>query len=91
MFARTNIIIVIIYQTGVLSDLFYTEFTALLETIAVCSCDVIKTGDFNIHVDDDANRYAVKFPDLIRSFGLSQVVISSTQSRTHFGLGNHEG
>ena len=66
-----------------LSDLFYSELTALLETMAVYSCDVIITGDFNIHVDDDADRYAVKFLDLIRSFGLSQVVVGPTHNRGH--------
>ena len=82
-FARTNIIIVIIYRTGVLSELFYTELTALLETMAVYSCDVIITGDFNIHVDDDTDRYAVKFLDLIRSFGLAQRVAGPTHNRGH--------
>ena len=56
--AAARIVFVVVYRPGnqPVRDQFFTELTSVLEAIALYSCDVVLTGDFNIHVDDDARR-----------------------------------
>ena len=48
---------VVIYRTGVISEIFFSEFSDLLDRISVLNEDVVVSGDFNIRLDrvDDVN------------------------------------
>ena len=50
----------------------------------------ILVGDFNIHVDDRRDVMALRFLDLIDTFGLVQHVTGPTHTRGHtLDQGNH--
>ena len=78
--AAARIVFVVVYRPGSqpVRDQFFTELTSVLEAIALYSCDVVLTGDFNIHVDDDADTHAVRLADVLQSFGLVQSVVGPT-------------
>jgi len=63
-----------IYRPGSqrLSVTFYDELSAVLERIAVHNCPIVICGDFNIHVDQTDDVHAVRFGQLLQSFGLAQ-------------------
>ena len=78
--ADKRIVFVVVYRPGSqpVRDQFFTELTSILEAIALYSCDVVLTGDFNIHVDDDADTHAVRLADVFQLFGLVQSVVGPT-------------
>ena len=63
-----------IYRPGrqSLSATFYNELSAVLQWIAVHSCLIVICGDFNLHVDQTDDAHAVRFGQLLQSFGLVQ-------------------
>ena len=63
--------------------MFYHEFTTILETIAVYSCHICISGDLNIHVNDSKDINAIKFLEILDSFGLTQSVQGSTHIKGH--------
>ena len=65
------------------AQLFFHEFSTLLEVVAVASGHLIITGDFNFHMDDINNKETTKFVDLLDSVGLQQRVVGATHSRGH--------
>ena len=71
---------VVVYRPGSqpVRDQFFTELTLVLEALAVYSCDVVLTGDFNIHVDDASDLHAWRLGDVLQSFGLDQSVVGPT-------------
>ena len=81
--SRSSVVCLVIYRSGSDIDTFLSEFTAILETVAVYNCNVVITGDFNIHVDDALDRDARRFLDLLESFGLSQCVTGPTHKQGH--------
>ena len=83
--ARTNVIFVVIYRPGseAITELFYSEFLALLELLAVHSCQVVITGDLNIHFDVLDDVHTVKFVDLLESVGFIQHVVGPTHNKGH--------
>jgi len=60
------------------SEQFFEELTALLEIVATFRCQVIVTSDFNIHVNNLADRHAVRLAELLSSFDLHQAVAQPT-------------
>jgi len=56
---------------------------AVFEWIAVHNCPIVICGDFNIHVDQTDDVYAVRFRQLLQSFGLVQHVNEPTHSAGH--------
>ena len=75
-----TIVFAVLYRKGSepVREQFFTELTSVLEALAVFSCDVVLTGDFNIHVDDVTDSHAVRLADLLKSFGLVQSVVGPT-------------
>jgi len=55
----------------------------VLERIAVHSCPIVICGDFNTHVDQTDDVHAVRFGQLLQSFGLVQHVNEPTHSAGH--------
>ena len=78
----------VIYRSGreAVRDLFFTELTNLLESLAVYSCDVVLTGDFNVHVDDSQVAHAIKLNAMLQSFGLLQSVVGPTREQRTLDL-----
>lgn len=58
MYAEFGIYIVI-YHPGSqpISELFFEELTALFESVITYSCQIVISGDFNIHVNDPHDRH----------------------------------
>ena len=70
-------------ETGAAIDLFFNEFSCLLEEVVVCSEELLIIGDFNSHMDDTADRYAAQFGSLLDLFILKQHVAVPTNSSGH--------
>jgi len=58
---------------------FFKELRRLLEAVLAYRRDTVICGDFNLHVNDEGNKHAQSFLDVLASFGLVQVV----KRRTH--------
>ena len=64
-------ILVIYHPPGHSSyDLFYEEFSKLIEQTAVSPEGLLIVGDFNLHVDDGDNFQARRFVDILESYNL---------------------
>ena len=64
-------ILVIYHPPGHSSyDLFYEEFSKLIEQTAVSPGGLLIVGDFNLHVDDGDNFQARRFVDILESYNL---------------------
>ena len=70
-------------ETGAAIDLFFEEFSSLLEEVVVCSEELLTIGDFNFHMDDTADRYAAQFGSLLELFNLKQHVAVPTHRSGH--------
>ena len=70
-------------ETGTVIDLFFEEFSSLLEEVVVCSEELLIIGDFNFHMDDTADRYAAQFGSLLELFNLKQHVAVPTHRSGH--------
>ena len=51
-------------------DLFYEEFSKLIEQTAVSPGGLLIAGDFNLRVDDSDNFQARRFVDILESYNL---------------------
>ena len=82
---RSNVIFLVIYRPGSKSvcELFFTELIEVLESLAVYNCQVIITGDINIHLDVKTDPHTIRFEDLLDSFGLVQHVVGATHDQGH--------
>lgn len=71
-------------RNGHTIDRFITEFTELLESLN-CSVlsDFIILGDFNFHMDCEADPSTRKFCDLHQAFSLKQLVTMPTHTNGH--------
>ena len=78
--ATTSAVYVVIYRPGSVdpSELFFEELIGLLEIVATYRCPIVVSGDFNIHVNDPADRYARRLAEIIESFDLVQAVSGPT-------------
>lgn len=63
--------------------IFLNDFSSLLEGVLSSSEQIVITGDFNYHVDDDADSDARAFKDLLDEAGLQQHVIVPTHRSLH--------
>ena len=86
---KTPLRLIVIYRPQRLASghltgpTFFTEFSTLLESVVSEPGYVLISGDFNFHVDDQANREAAIFLDLIDSFNLEQHVTGPTHCDGH--------
>ena len=63
--------------------MFFTEFSEYLESAVLSKENLLISGDFNIHVDNIHDSDAIKFSDLLESFGLKQHVTGPTHKDGH--------
>ena len=62
-------------------DLFFTEFTQLLEWTISEKC--IIAGDINIHCDREEDRHTVQLNNLLMAFNLTQIIHEPTHRKGH--------
>ena len=62
---------------------FFTEFSEYLESVVLSKQNLLISGHFNIHVDNIHDSDAIKFSDLLESFGLKQHVTGPTHKGGH--------
>ena len=83
-FSVTNcsntVIILLVYRTGPVTDMFFSELQSYLETIALYKCQIIISGDFNIHVERQNDNDAIRLNEILRNFDCRQHV---SHSMTH--------
>ena len=75
-FMRTTyikFIFVAVYRTSsqYVTELFFEEFTGLLEIVSAYHTSMIISGDLNIRVDDADDASALRFLDIIDAFGFT--------------------
>ena len=70
-------------QNGLTVSMFFDEFPALLERLAVDSGKLLLLGDFNFHIDDTTNRQASNFLELLNNHNLVQQIIGPTHKDSH--------
>lgn len=63
--------------------MFFTEFASLLETLITCPGQLLITGDFNFHIEDQQDSNARMFLDLLDSANLHQHVVTPTHDNSH--------
>lgn len=64
-------------------DVFFNEFTELLETLTASNEKFILAGDINLHCDELDNRLTKQFNELLQLFNLVQIVDSPTHDAGH--------
>ena len=62
---------------------FFDDFFSLLVDVSSSACELLLSGDFNIHVDDLGSSYTQSFLNLLDTFGLHQHIGVSTHSSGH--------
>ena len=68
--------LIIVYRTPysdahpVTTIVFFQEFSAFLQSAVFCSSHLLITGDFNIHMDEEADTDAVRPREILESTGL---------------------
>jgi hypothetical protein len=62
---------------------FIEQFSDYLETLIICTEELLISGDFNMHVDDPENINANDLLNLLTSFGLKQHVGTKTHISGH--------
>src|SRR6266536_3185113 len=73
-----------IYRPPDLSfPLFLSEFAHLLESLVPSKSELIITGDFNIHMDQQLDLHTISFNTLLSTFDLSQHVNFKTHTAGH--------
>lgn len=84
--ASQSIRLVIVYRPEVYDErgrqlpfsIFIDELSMMLDMYLLYSLEVLFTGDFNLWVDDQADRNAKQFLDLLSMYGMKQQVQEST-------------
>jgi hypothetical protein len=62
---------------------FFDEFSEYMESLSISSGKVIILGDFNFHMEDNANTDAIHVMNLIQSYGFIQHVEEPTHEKGH--------
>ena len=68
---------------GLTVNLFWDEFSSLLEEVVVSTSQFLLLGDFNFHIDDTSDIHAKQFMDIIESFNCKQLVTQVTHVYGH--------
>lgn len=80
-----TILIIVVYRPGsaAISDLFFDEFSDLLERTSMYASSLITAGDLNIHFDVTSDSATIKFLDILDQHSLVQQVIGATHRAGH--------
>ena len=63
---------------------FMQEFSVFLENLVLCPEILVVAGDFNLHMDDATDADALKFAELLETFGLIQHINFATHVSGHW-------
>jgi len=83
--SNSHFLLLGIYRPGSqpLSAVFFNELSSVFEQLMTLRCPVVICGDFNIHVDQLDDVYAVHFVQLLKLFNCIQHVSESTHVAGH--------
>ena len=76
-----TVIILPVYHTGPITDIFFEELQTYLEVVTLYKCQIIVAGDFNIHVECSNDKDAAKLNDILLNFDCKQHVPHETRHR----------
>ena len=81
----TRTVVVAVYRPGSqnIGSPFFDEISRLFEMLVTYNCEIIITGDLNIHLDIVHNNHTIKFNQMLDCFGLSQHVAGPTHKAGH--------
>ena len=65
------------------TGMFLEEWVTYLERYAMIQEEIIITGDFNVHIDDEKDTLATQFLDILDAHGLRQHVTEPTHAKGH--------
>ena len=79
------ILVIVVYRPGsaAVLELFFDEFSDLLERTSTYASSLIIAGDLNIHLDVTSDSATVKFFDILDHHSLVQHVIGATHHAGH--------
>ena len=79
---QSTVVVLLIYRPGssAVTDVFFNELTSILETLFVFKCQILISGDLNIHVEKTDDVAAVKLATLLASFDCVQHVSQPTHA-----------
>ena len=66
------------------ANVFFEEFAAYLESVIICYENLVIASDFNFHLDDLLDHDAIKFTELLETFGLENNVTFPTHVNGHW-------
>jgi hypothetical protein len=83
--SRINVLFLVIYRPGseAVKKTFFSDLTTVLEKVSTYNCQIVVTGDLNIHLDIPTDPNTILLNDLLQSFGLCQLVHEATHSGGH--------
>ena len=73
-----KIIFVTLYRTGSINKSFFQELDSLLSHICSQSDNVVISGDFNLHFENDSDKNVKRCLDLFASYGFSKYINEPT-------------
>jgi hypothetical protein len=78
--SSAKLLLVVIYRPGSVAanSLFFDEFVAVVDRLAVYAMPVVIVGDVNIHLDAPLCTETIKFHDILLSADLVQHVVGPT-------------
>jgi len=83
--SNSHFVLLGVYRPGSqpLSAVFFDELSSVFEQLMTLRCPVVICDDFNIHVDQLDDVYAVRFVQLLKLFNCIQHVSESTDVAGH--------
>ncbi len=63
-------LIILVYRTGIITSIFFSELNAVLDVFATYSEPLILAGDFNIHMERNSDLFARQLHDVCSSHSL---------------------
>ena len=72
-FANT-VVVLIIYcpSTSPITEHIFLELSWYLKVVTLYKCDIVVTGDINIHVEHKTDKHAIRLQELLATFGCVQ-------------------
>src|SRR5688572_14571988 len=83
-FASKSYLFLIVYRPHSMSKpSFISDFSSLLDYIALSPSDLIIMSDFNIHLDSQDDNYSAALSSTLQAFDHKQYISSPTHSSGH--------
>lgn len=66
----SSCLVVLVYRTGIITSIFFSELNAVLDIFATYAESLILAGDFNIHMERSGDLFSRQLHDVCSSHGL---------------------